>query len=113
MAPAGRVYVAAINAGASSDVAWQLAIWAIPGALIQFAGGPSRQLGVLLATGLLVLNPAAGWAVVAGIALRGGLMKRTAGRKRGEMEVFAAGVIAGDALHSLFDAASRVLAAKR
>ena len=113
VAPAGRVYVAAINAGASSDVAWQLAIWAIPGALIQFAGGPSRQLGVLLATGLMVLNPAAGWAVVAGIALRGWLMKRTAGRKRGEMEVFAAGVIAGDALHSLFDAASRVLAAKR
>ena len=113
VAPVGRVYVAAINAGASWDVARQLAIWAIPGALIQFAGGPARQLGVLLATGLLLLNPAAGWAVVAGVALRAWLMKRTAGHKRAEMEVFAAGVIAGDALHSLFDAASRVLAVKR
>ena len=40
--PVDRVYVAAIKAGASADVAWKLLAWAIPGALIQFLGGPKR-----------------------------------------------------------------------
>jgi uncharacterized oligopeptide transporter (OPT) family protein len=65
-----RVYVATINAGASPYVAEQLLIWAIPGAIIQFLGGPRRQLGVLLATGLLIAFPIAGWAVLVGIACR-------------------------------------------
>ena len=51
VAPVDRVYVATIKAGASADVAWSLAMWAIPGAIIQFAGGPKRQLGILFATG--------------------------------------------------------------
>src|SRR5215472_2822809 len=68
--PVDRVYVAAIKAGASADVAWRLLVWAIPGALIQFLGGPKRQLGVLFSTGLLIPNPLAGWAVLAGIAMR-------------------------------------------
>ena len=53
VAPVDRVYVATIKAGASADVAWSLALWAIPGAIIQFLGGPRRQLGILLSTGLL------------------------------------------------------------
>jgi len=54
IAPVDRVYVATIKAGASADVAWSLMMWAIPGAVIQFLGGPRRQLGILLATGLLI-----------------------------------------------------------
>jgi uncharacterized oligopeptide transporter (OPT) family protein len=70
VAPFDKVYVATIKAGASSDVAWALVTWAIPGAIIQFLGGPKRQLGILLVTGLLIPFPLAGWAVLIGIACR-------------------------------------------
>jgi uncharacterized oligopeptide transporter (OPT) family protein len=95
VAPVDRVYVAAIKAGASMDVARSLLMWAIPGAIIQFIGGPKRQLGVLLATGLLIPFPLAGWAVLIGIACR--LLWQRFAQAEG-MEVFGAGVIAGDAL---------------
>ena len=99
VAPVDKVYVATIKAGASPDVAWSLVKWAIPGAIIQFLGGPKRQLGILLATGLLIPFPLAGWAVLIGIACRI-VWERFA---RGEgMEVFGAGVIAGDALFAFF-----------
>jgi uncharacterized oligopeptide transporter (OPT) family protein len=99
VAPVDRVYVATIKAGASADVAWSLAMWAIPGAIIQLLGGPKRQLGVLFATGLLIPFTLAGWAVLIGIACR--IMWERAARSEG-MEVFGAGVIAGDALFAFF-----------
>jgi uncharacterized oligopeptide transporter (OPT) family protein len=99
VAPVDRVYVATIKAGASADVAWSLAMWAIPGAIIQFLGGPRRQLGVLLATGLLIAFPLAGWAVLVGIACR--LLWERFAEAEG-MQVFGAGVIAGDALFAFF-----------
>ena len=99
VAPVDRVYVAAIKAGASADVAWHLLTWAIPGAIVQFLGGPKRQLGILLATGLLIQFPLAGWAVLAGIACR--IIWERFAKSEG-MEVFGAGVIAGDALYSFF-----------
>jgi uncharacterized oligopeptide transporter (OPT) family protein len=95
VAPVDRVYVAAIKAGASFEVARSLLLWAIPGAIIQFVGGPKRQLGVLLATGLLIPFPLAGWAVLIGIACR--IVWERLAKAEG-MEVFGAGVIAGDAL---------------
>lgn len=101
--PVAKVYVATIKAGVSADIATSLLIWAIPGALIQWLGGSQRQLGVLLATGLLIFNAKAGWAVLIGILLRL-LIVRFAGEKaRNQMEVFAAGVIAGDALFGFFN----------
>ncbi|MGI4779140.1 MAG: OPT/YSL family transporter [Janthinobacterium lividum] len=102
--PVAKVYVATIKAGAVAGIAHQLLLWAIPGALIQLVGGPKRQLGVLLATGLLILNPMAGWAVAVGIVLRVLLEKFGGDEARGHMEVFAGGVIAGDALFSFFNA---------
>ena len=99
VAPVDRVYVATIKAGASMYVAQQLLIWAIPGAIIQFLGGPRRQLGVLLATGLLIAFPIAGWAVLAGIACRA-VWERFAQAEG--MEVFGAGVIAGDSRFAFF-----------
>src|SRR5699024_10444633 len=68
--PVDFVYAATIESGVSSSIAMQLMIWAIPGALVQLIGGPKRQMGVLLATGLLLVNPIAGWAVLAGILIR-------------------------------------------
>ncbi|MFG2675459.1 hypothetical protein [Streptomyces sp. NPDC048445] len=85
-----------------------LAVWAIPGALVQFLGGPRRQLGILLATGLLITTPMAGWMVAAGLVCRL-LAPRVLGpRVQEDLEVFAGGAIAGDALysfgHGAFDA---------
>jgi uncharacterized oligopeptide transporter (OPT) family protein len=113
VAPADRVFAATIKAGASMDVARQLAIWAVPGAILQLLGGPKRQLGVLFATGLLLLVPFAGWAVITGVILRM-LWTRFAGvGQRSTMEVFAAGVIAGDALFSFYDLGSKYAAVKK
>ena len=113
VAPADRVFVAAIKAGASWDIARQMLIWAIPGAIIQFLGGPQRQLGVLFATGLLLLNPIAGWAVLVGVVLRVIWTRATMGARQSEMEVFAAGVIAGDALYSFYDSTTKTFFKKK
>ena len=98
VAPVAKVYVATIKAGATPGVAWQLLLWAVPGALLQFLGGPKRQLGVLFATGLLILFPAAGWAVLVGVACRLAYGRLRGAPAQAEMEVFAGGAIAGDAL---------------
>jgi uncharacterized oligopeptide transporter (OPT) family protein len=102
VAPVAKVYVATIKAGAAPGVARQLLIWAIPGALLQLIGGPKRQMGVLFATGMLILFPAAGWAVLVGVAARliYGMLRGP--RAQSEMEVFAGGVIAGDALTGFY-----------
>ena len=100
--PVAKVYVAAINAGVSADIAQSLLLWAIPGALIQLMGGPGRQMGVLLATGLLINNPLAGWAVMVGILIRIVVMRVGGEPVRNKIEVLAAGLIAGDALFSFF-----------
>ena len=111
--PVDRVYVATIQAGVSAELAWQLAIWAIPGAMLQFLGGPTRQLGLMLATGLLLLNPAAGWAVLLGLLARREFTRQTKGKREAEMQTFAAGMIAGDALVSFYDTVSRAMAAPK
>lgn len=103
VAPVDKVYVATIKAGVAPGVAWQLFMWAIPGAILQFIGGPKRQIGVLFATGLLIAFPMAGWAVLAGILCRLIWEKLRGASGEGDMEVFAAGVIAGDAIFSFFD----------
>lgn len=103
VAPVDKVYAATIKAGVAPGVAWQLFLWAIPGAILQFIGGPKRQIGVLFATGLLINFPMAGWAVLAGILCRLIWEKLRGADGEGDMEVFAAGVIAGDAIFSFFD----------
>ena len=100
--PVARVYAKTIQAGAQPGIAHSLLIWAIPGALIQLIGGPKRQLGVLLATGLLINSVMAGWAVVCGIVLRIIIIRIWGEKGRTPMEVLAAGFIAGDALYSFF-----------
>jgi uncharacterized oligopeptide transporter (OPT) family protein len=101
--PVDRVYIATIKAGATADVAKALLIWAIPGAVLQLLGGPRRQLGILFATGLLIPNPLAGWAVLVGLAIRVAMLKWKGAEASGPMEVLAAGFIGGDALYGFFD----------
>lgn len=101
--PIVRVYAATIKAGATPEVATAMMLWAIPGALIQWIGGPKRQIGVLLATGLLINYPIAGWAVAFGIVVRI-LIERFGKPEHQPMkEVVAAGMIAGDALYGFFN----------
>jgi uncharacterized oligopeptide transporter (OPT) family protein len=103
VAPVDKVYAATIRAGVAPGVAWSLFMWAIPGAILQFVGGPKRQIGVLFATGLLINFPIAGWSVLVGIVCRVIWEKLRGADGEGDMEVFAAGAIAGDAIYSFFD----------
>lgn len=96
--PLDRVYVATMEAGAGGALAGSLLLWAIPGGLIQLVGGPSRQMGVLLATGLLILNPAAGWTAVVALLARALLRHRYGEDAEGPMYVAAGGFIAGSAV---------------
>jgi uncharacterized oligopeptide transporter (OPT) family protein len=103
--PADRVYAATIAAGASRDVLRRLLLWAVPGALLQAAGGHSRQIGVLFATGLLIYNPAAGWAALAALVIRRIAERRYGTEVQGPMYVVAGGFLAGSAIVS-FSAAT-------
>lgn len=106
--PVNFVYAATIESGVSSAIAIKLFIWAIPGALIQLIGGPKRQMGVLLATGLLLVNPIAGWAVLAGIVIRFIVYKKNNNQDHQLMTIMAAGFIAGDALYSFFSSVLKI-----
>lgn len=100
--PVDEVYATTIKAGLDPGTIGQLALWALPGALIQLIGGPSRQLGVLLGTGLLVANPVAGWVVLGGLLVRALVLRFRGKEAAAPMTVFAAGLIAGDALFGFF-----------
>ena len=102
--PLAAVYAKTIEAGAAPGIATSLLTWAIPGAIIQALGGPKRQLGVLLATGLLILFPAAGWMVLSGIAIRLICLRIWKEKSVQTSEILAGGFIAGDALYSFFNA---------
>jgi uncharacterized oligopeptide transporter (OPT) family protein len=100
--PTAVVYVDTIKAGITDpSVLLNLLLWAVPGAVVQLVGGPSRQLGVLLATGLLVATPNAGWLVLVALAAR--LVWRRLRGEEGEREtaLVGAGLIAGDSLYSV------------
>ena len=98
--PVVRVYAAAINAGIAPEAGAKLLAWAVLGALLQLLGGPDRQLGILFATGLLILNPLAGWAVLLGLAVRIAWARGNPAVEGAPSTVFAGGLIAGDALWS-------------
>jgi uncharacterized oligopeptide transporter (OPT) family protein len=105
--PVARVYAATIQTGVDPSLGQTLLLWAIPGALIQFLG-KDRQLGILLGTGLLVLNGAAGWVVLAAIAVRLLLGKIYGPEARRTLIIFGAGCIAGDALWTFGDSVFRL-----
>ncbi len=98
--PFARVIAATIEAGSSPSLARDLILWAVPGALLQFLGGSSRQIGVLFATGLLISNPAAGWTALAALGARFAAGRRFQAWDEGARNVVAGGLIAGSALLS-------------
>lgn len=105
--PVVRVYAATIEAGIEGSQAAGLLLWALPGAVVQLAGGPKRQVGILFSTGLLIMNPAAGWAVLTAILIRLALTRGVT-KDRSPLTIMAAGLIAGDALWSFGSAVFRM-----
>lgn len=100
--PSSQVFADTIMAGVSDpQIALTMALWAIPGALIQLLGGSKRQMGVLFATGLLVATPNAGWLVLAALAVRVVWTKYRGERGSQELALVGAGIIAADSIMSV------------
>ncbi|WP_298332800.1 OPT/YSL family transporter [Haloactinopolyspora sp.] len=102
-APSSRVFAAAIDAGLGPDTITEILLWAVPGALIQVIGGSSRQMGVLLATGLIVADPMAAYAVAGGLIVRIVVLRVKGAESANMLAVFGGGIIAGDAVYSFAD----------
>ncbi|NLM03914.1 MAG: peptide transporter [Clostridiales bacterium] len=100
--PVSRVFATTVAAGADTALIKTLLIWSVPGLLLQLIFGPSRMVGVLFATGLLINNPIYGIGVLASVIVR--LIFGTE-----FMEIRDAGLIAGDGLYGFFDALIRAL----
>ncbi|MCL7429397.1 OPT/YSL family transporter [Streptomyces sp. YS415] len=108
--PIARVYADTITAGLDGGAAVrEMALWAVPGALLQLLGGSSRQMGILFGLGLLVGMPNAGWFILAALGVRVAWTRR--GRRAGggavraarqdEPAVVGAGLVAGSSLHDI------------
>ena len=100
--PVSRVFATTVAAGADATLLKTLLIWSIPGLILQIVGGPSRMVGVLFATGLLINNPIYGVGVVGAVIVR-----LIFGTKF--MEIRDAGLIAGDGLFGFFSALAKAL----
>ncbi len=102
MAPVARTFVTTIDEGSSPEIAKWLVIFAIPGAILQFIGGPKKQLGVLFATGLLVGSTITGITVIAALIIRMIVVKTKGEEGQSILYILGAGAIAGSAIYSFF-----------
>jgi uncharacterized oligopeptide transporter (OPT) family protein len=106
--PVDKVFVATIKAGATPGLWKTLLLWAIVGAVVQWVGGAERQIGILFSTGLLILNPKAGWAAIVTLAVRAVLEKIYGEKIKTPMYITGAGFIAGSTLYSFFANTAKV-----
>lgn len=100
--PVSRVFATTVAAGADATLLKTLLLWAVPGFLLQLAFGPSKMVGVLFATGLLIKNPIYGIGVLAAVVVR--MIFGTE-----FMEIRDAGLIAGDGLYGFFSALAKAI----
>ncbi|MEM2020904.1 MAG: OPT/YSL family transporter [Zestosphaera sp.] len=99
--PAAKTIAATAKAVADPELARWLLTWAPVGLILQLIGGPQRQIGILLATGLMISNPPAGIAVLITVAARLALVKALgAERLRDIFYVGGAGAVGGSAIVS-------------
>ncbi|PSL00596.1 putative oligopeptide transporter (OPT) family protein [Murinocardiopsis flavida] len=101
-APSSKVFATTIEAGLDAGAISEIALWAIPGALIQLVAGSRRQMGIMLATGLIVADPIAGWAVLAGLLIRIAVLRIRGPEAESTLAIIGGGVIAGDAIYGFF-----------
>lgn len=106
--PVAKVFGATIKAGVDPDIVKNLIMWAIPGGILQFIGGAKRQMGIMMATGLLIFSPIAGITVLIGLLIRLLVVKLKGEEALGPATVMAAGCIAGDALFGFFNSLVKV-----
>lgn len=101
--PASRTLATTAKAAADPELTRWLLTWAPIGFILQLIGGPERQLGILLATGLMIFNPVAGIAVIATVIARLILVKVYGPEKlRDIFYVGGAGAVGGSAIVSFF-----------
>ncbi|MEM1731323.1 MAG: OPT/YSL family transporter, partial [Ignisphaera sp.] len=98
--PAARTLATASFAAADPQLMNYLLMWAPIGFIVQLIGGPEKQIGILLATGLMILNPMAGVVSLATIAARVILSRIYRERVRDVFFIGGSGSIAGSALTS-------------
>ncbi|HHW02231.1 MAG TPA: OPT family oligopeptide transporter [Thermoanaerobacterales bacterium] len=111
--PVDKVFAAAIQAGAQPWLWKSLLLWGLVGAAIQYIGGAEKQIGILFATGLLIMNPMAGFGVIVAIIVRV-ILEKTYGKKaETPMFIAAAGFIAGSTLYSFFTSTMGLLSSKK
>ncbi|WP_371538589.1 MULTISPECIES: OPT/YSL family transporter [unclassified Streptomyces] len=97
--PVAKVYADTLRSGLGDPhTVRTMLIWAVPGALIQFLGGTRRQMGVMLATGLLILTPQACWLVLGALVVRVGYRRLRGPAADEELNLVGAGLIAGSSL---------------
>lgn len=95
-APINYVYQSTIEAGSTIEVMKWLAIWAVPGALIQIVGG-NHQAGILFATGFLVGWTEAGIVILIAILIRAIVIHKNPERDS-IFAILGAGALVGCAL---------------
>lgn len=100
--PVSVVFADTIAAGLTNpDAVTNLLIWAVPGAIVQLLGGSSRQMGVMLATGLLLSQPNACWLIFGALIIRLAVRRFKGKQAEENLSLVGAGLIAGDAIASL------------
>ena len=99
-APINAVYQSTIEAGSTLEVMKWLAIWAIPGAIIQLIGG-EHQVGILFTTGLLIGWTEAGLVLILAIIIRIIVVKKNP-ENDNLLAILGAGSMVGCALHDFF-----------
>lgn len=100
--PVAEVYKSTIEAGVDAVVLRYILIFACLGGVIQLVSGLKRQIGVMFAAGLLIMNPKAGVAGLIFLAVRFIIEKKFGEKGTKNLNVLSAGLIAGSALFSFF-----------
>ncbi|MDR2527996.1 MAG: OPT/YSL family transporter [Synergistaceae bacterium] len=101
--PVSKVFATTIQAGLQPSILNHLFIAAIFGALLQWAGGARKALGILFATGLLINNPIYGVGLLIALLIRWPLEKKY----KNELELYGGGFVAGDGIYGFINALIR------
>lgn len=100
--PVAVVFADTIKVGLNdTSVLTTMMLWAIAGAVLQLLGGAKRQMGIMLATGLLIAAPNAGWLVLGAILIRVIFVKWKGAKAEENLQLVGAGIITGDAFAGL------------
>lgn len=93
--PVDFVFLTTMKASISTEIIKPLFIGALLGGALQLFKGT----GILFATGLLLITPLLGWMILLGVVLKLFMKRKNADS---HINIFAAGLIAGDVLGNLF-----------